>query len=83
MLSGELRPEWLRCSNGPSGRCIAQLTNQKEACHGDMMGNPHSQQPGEKQIDRGLCKVRDYRGTKASSRHRDSDDARAGTYGQG
>jgi hypothetical protein len=55
---------------------------QKEACCGKTTGNALLKQQREREMDRGLCGARDRSGKKASSRHKDSNDARAGTYGK-
>jgi len=78
--SGEQRQEWFRGRKGPSFWSIAQLTIQKEACGGETTGNALLKQQRERELDQGLCGVRDRSGRKASSRRRDSDDATAGTY---
>jgi hypothetical protein len=80
--SGEYCHEWPAGRKGPSVGSIVQLTIQKEACHGALTGIALFTQQREIELDQGLCGARDRRSKKASSRHRDSDDARAGTYGK-
>ena len=79
--SGESRQEWLGGRKGLSVGRIAQITIQKEACGRETTGNALFKQPRERDMDRGLCGARDRSGKTASSRCRDSDNARAGIYG--
>jgi len=80
-LSGESRQKWLGGTTGPSVGSIAQPTIQIEACSGETTGNALLEQWREREMDRGLCGVTDRSGKTASSRCRDRDNARAGTYG--
>jgi hypothetical protein len=54
----------------------------KEACGGETTGKARFMHQNDSELDRGLCGARDRSGNKVSSRHRDSDDATAGTYGK-
>jgi len=60
---------------------IEQLTIQRETRGAETAGNTLFKQRREREMVRGLCGVRDSSGKTASSRRRDSDYARAGTYG--
>jgi len=54
----------------------------KEACGGEKTANIRFKKSREKEMDQGSCGARDCSGKKGSARRRDSDDARAGTYGK-
>jgi hypothetical protein len=62
---------------GPSVGSTAQLTIQTVACSGEKIINAVCKHRRESKMDRGLRREGNRGGKTASSRCRDSDDARA------
>jgi hypothetical protein len=79
---GEWRKEWHGVRKGPRIGSVVQLTIQNAAYGRETTGNALFKQQWEREITRGICGARDSSGKNVSSRCSDSDDARAGPYGQ-